>query len=105
MIAFILTCHCSAEAELYFYIISFVKTWRVENTGNDAWPEGCRLLHTGGDRLGAEATSAPLLCLPPRTCLDVSVQMVAPGHQGLYSSKWRMTTPQGHFFGGQTPTF
>lgn len=78
---------------------SFVKTWRVENTGNDAWPEGCRLLHTGGDRLGAEATSAPLLCLAPRTRLDVSVQMVAPGQQGLYSSKWRMTTPQGHFFG------
>ncbi|KAF2367035.1 Next to BRCA1 central domain [Trinorchestia longiramus] len=78
---------------------SFVKTWRVENSGGDAWPAGCRLLHTGGERLGAPEASEPLLCLPPRSSLEVSMKMVAPPHKGLYSSKWRMTTHQGHFFG------
>ncbi|KAA0184961.1 hypothetical protein HAZT_HAZT005157 [Hyalella azteca] len=77
----------------------FVKTWRVENSGNDPWPMGCRLLHTGGDRLGAAEASDPLLCLPPHTSLEVSMKMVAPPNKGLYSSKWRMTTHQGHFFG------
>lgn len=32
---------------------------------------------------------------------DVSVEMVSPAATGLYSSKWRMTTPQGNFFGGE----
>ena len=94
---FVTYCANSASFSL---IASFIKTWRVENTGNDAWPQGCRLLHTGGERLGAIEASEPLSCLLPHTQLDVSMQMVAPLQQGLFSSKWRMSTMEGHFFGG-----
>lgn len=34
-------------------------------------------------------------------CTDVSVEMLSPAEPGLYSSKWRMSTTQGNFFGGK----
>lgn len=36
--------------------------------------------------------------------IDVSVEMTSPACTGLYSSKWRMTTANGSFYGGEVTT-
>ncbi|KAK4323865.1 hypothetical protein Pmani_005502 [Petrolisthes manimaculis] len=76
----------------------FIKTWRLENTGEEGWPVGCSLVYTGGEKMGAplQVSVSPLAA---GQVADVSVEMVSPAETGLYSSKWRMTTPQGNFFG------
>lgn len=77
-----------------------MKTWKIRNNGDDSWPNGCQLIFTGGDRLGApnKLSINPLL---PGHEIDISVEMVSPMQTGLYSSKWRMSTAQGNFFGGK----
>ncbi|KAG0730403.1 hypothetical protein GWK47_000294 [Chionoecetes opilio] len=76
----------------------FIKTWRIQNTGEEGWPSGCSLVYTGGELMGAPSrvSVAPLAA---REVADISVDMVSPGITGLYSSKWRMTTAQGSFYG------
>ncbi|XP_076063256.1 protein ILRUN [Oratosquilla oratoria] len=77
----------------------FIKTWRIQNSGEEPWPSGCCLIFTGGERLGAGERVEVGSPLAPGQFCDVSVEMVSPSATGLYSSKWRMTTTQGNFFG------
>ncbi|KAK8385443.1 hypothetical protein O3P69_016335 [Scylla paramamosain] len=76
----------------------FIKTWRIQNTGEECWPSGCSLVYTGGEQMGAppHVSVAPL---GAGEMADISVEMVSPGCTGFYSSKWRMTTAQGSFYG------
>ncbi|KAG7164931.1 ILRUN-like, partial [Homarus americanus] len=76
----------------------FIKTWRIQNTGEDGWPSGCSLIFTGGEQLGAPS-HVSVSSLGAGEVADISVEMVSPSQTGLYSSKWRMTTAQGNFFG------
>lgn len=76
----------------------FIKTWRIQNTGEDGWPSGCSLIFTGGEQLGAPS-HVSVSSLGAGEVADISVEMVSPSQTGLYSSKWRMTTTQGNFFG------
>ncbi|XP_050719920.1 protein ILRUN-like [Eriocheir sinensis] len=76
----------------------FIKTWRIQNTGEEGWPSGCSLVYTGGEQMGAP----PCVSVSPLAAgemTDVSVEMTSPACTGLYSSKWRMTTAQGSFYG------
>ncbi|ROT78805.1 hypothetical protein C7M84_002477 [Penaeus vannamei] len=77
---------------------AFIKTWRIQNTGEDGWPIGCSLIFTGGEQLGAPS-HVSVASLGAGECADVSVEMLSPAEPGLYSSKWRMSTTQGNFFG------
>lgn len=63
------------------------------------WPENCQLIFTGGNQLGAP-NQVSIYSLLPGHEADISVEMVSPMETGLYSSKWRMSTSQGNFFGG-----
>ncbi|XP_069945128.1 protein ILRUN-like isoform X1 [Cherax quadricarinatus] len=76
----------------------FIKTWRIQNTGEDGWPSGCSLIFTGGEQLGAPSHIS-VSSLGAGEVADISVEMMSPAQTGLYSSKWRMSTAQGNFFG------
>ncbi|XP_045600869.1 protein ILRUN isoform X2 [Procambarus clarkii] len=76
----------------------FIKTWRIQNPGEDGWPGGCSLIFTGGEQLGAPS-HVNVSSLGAGEVADISVEMTSPSQTGLYSSKWRMTTAQGNFFG------
>ncbi|KAK7082690.1 hypothetical protein SK128_002555 [Halocaridina rubra] len=76
----------------------FIKTWRIQNTGEDGWPGGCSLIFTGGEQLGAPS-HVNVNSLAAGEVADISIEMVSPSQTGLYSSKWRMSTAQGNFFG------
>jgi len=79
----------------------FVKTWKVQNTGNDPWPPGCVLVHTHGHLM----TSAGQTCLAvdppllPAQTRDLSIEMRSPVEAGIYEGKWRLSTAGGQYFG------
>lgn len=76
----------------------FVKTWRIQNPGSEGWPTGCRLLYAGGELLNAP-TMVAVQAIPAGETSDVSIEMLSPAETGIYSSKWRMCTATGNYFG------
>ena len=77
---------------------SFVKTWRVKNTGKCDWHEGVVIAFESGDRLDGPLTVA-VGALPVGQQVDVSVPMQAPAQGGGYAGVWRMQDGGGRFFG------
>ena len=78
---------------------SFVKTWRVENSGTCTWAEGTTFAFLSGDDLSAEdAVSVPVT--EPGEELELSVEMEAPQEGGTYRSNWQLRTPDGERYGG-----
>lgn len=74
------------------------KSWTMANTGDVPWPEGTRLVHVGGDRLGTPA-SVPVAAATPGEHVDIGLEMEAPEAPGRYVSYWRLTMPDGGRFG------
>jgi len=78
--------------------VSFVKTWRIRNSGTCDWEAGFHLVFVGGDQLGAPASvSAPATV--SGASADVSVPMTAPSARGSYKGNWRMQSADGQVFG------
>lgn len=75
----------------------FEKTWLVD-TGASAWPEGCALVHVGGDLMGATPV-IPVAAQTANSKVQLSVNFTAPSQPGRFRSRWRMITPQGRRFG------
>ncbi|KAL7306848.1 hypothetical protein TKK_0001009 [Trichogramma kaykai] len=76
----------------------FVKSWIVQNSGSEPWPEGLCLNFTSGVQMG-EVTSIPVPMLQPRATTELSVELVSPPTLGVYQGKWRMMTSNGSYFG------
>ena len=100
---------------------SFVKTWRLVNTGTCSWSSGYVLVFVSGDRMSAPDT-VPLTSgsVPPNGTVDVSVTLKAPPSAGTYQGYFKLRAPDGIVFGvgvkgdsnfwvkvvvGTTPTF
>lgn len=77
---------------------TFVKTWRIQNNGNAAWPFGVFLKFTSGDQLGP-VNLVSVKPLDAGEYYDLSVNMISPGKTGMYHGQWRMCTPTGQYFG------
>ncbi|XP_031549630.1 protein ILRUN-like [Actinia tenebrosa] len=77
---------------------TFVKTWRLQNSGPGRWPSGVFLKFTSGDQLGP-IKSVEVQSLAPGEAADVSVNMISPNTPGMYQGQWRMCTPTGSYFG------
>jgi hypothetical protein len=79
---------------------TFVKTWRIKNSGTCTWDGRYHLVHAGGPVLGAvvETLQMPATVTPGQT-VDLSLTMLAPVTPGSYQSDWKVQTPQGTFFG------
>jgi hypothetical protein len=80
---------------------SFVKTWRVQNTGSSTWTTSYSLNFVSG----APMTSTTKVPLPqevgPGQTLDISVSMTAPAEAGNYKGFWQLSNAQGTVFGTQ----
>jgi hypothetical protein len=78
---------------------SFVKTWKLMNTGTTTWTTSYSLVHVSDNLMGAE-NSVPLRVeVPPNQNVDISVNMVAPSANGNYRGFWRMRNAAGQLFG------
>ncbi len=87
----------------------FTKTWRIRNTGVNAWNSGYKLVFVSGDRLsGPSSVSIPGFVAPGQT-VDISVSLIAPQTAGTYRGNWMLQSPEGTTFGvgfnGQVPVW
>ncbi|MCB8927209.1 MAG: hypothetical protein H6652_16450 [Ardenticatenaceae bacterium] len=77
---------------------TFVKTWRVKNTGNVAWGSGYHLVFTAGTAM-TEKTKQALPTAVPGQEVNLSVEFTVPAQPGVYVSSWRLQDDQGQLFG------
>jgi hypothetical protein len=78
---------------------SFVKTWRLRNSGTCTWEPSYSAVFVSGVQMGAPSpVYLPHTVLPGAT-VDVSVPMMAPMTPGTYRGNWMLSTPAGLLFG------
>jgi hypothetical protein len=77
--------------------VSFVKMWRIRNSGTCDWT-GSSLVFVGGGQLGAPAVIA-VPVTSSGAVVDISAPMTAPAAPGTYMGNWRMRSNTGEFFG------
>ena len=78
---------------------SFVKTWRLSNTGTCLWTADYALVFLNGSVMGGPAVQRLNATVRPGESLDVSVNLVAPQSKGVYSGNWMLRNAQGVLFG------
>lgn len=76
---------------------TFLKTWRIRNTGTTEWGAGYRLSFFNHERMGAPE-SVPLPPVGPGEEVDVSITLKAPTTPGQHRSTWKPRSPHGTFF-------
>jgi hypothetical protein len=82
---------------------SFIKMWKVKNTGNVDWPIGSHLLFNGGSILRPypiarpDCFAVPVINPDEETCITAELQ--APDSPGNYTSYFCLCTPDGQRFG------
>lgn len=79
---------------------SFVKTWRLKNTGSCTWTSSYDLVFHSGDAMNAPA-AVQLTggTVAPGGTVDVSVQLTAPNSEGTYKGFFRIRNGSGVIFG------
>ncbi len=84
---------------------SFVKTWRLRNSGSCTWTTSYRVVFESGNALGAPASINLPASVPPGATVDISIQMKAPDAPKDYESNWKLQNASGTIFGtGSTGT-
>lgn len=77
---------------------TFMKTWRIGNSGDEPWPPGCQLRFCDGENL-SRTDRIVVDAIQPKNTADISVEMHSPAQPGVYQSQWRMCTATGMYFG------
>lgn len=76
---------------------TFVKAWRVGNTGTCEWDSSYALVFVNGNQFGAP--SAPITAASPGQEATISLSMVAPTEPGTYHGTWQLQDAAGQPFG------
>ena len=79
----------------------FTKTWRIMNSGSNAWTTSYKLTYISGDLMGDAKQVTLAQSVPPGQQFDISVDLVAPSQPGTYKSSWQMVNANGTAFGDQ----
>lgn len=89
------------EGESIPPLTNFQKSWHIQNSGTETWPEGVCLQYIGGVQMGA-CTKVPVSSLGPAEITVISVDLQSPPYCGTFKSKWRMMVKSTEtFFGGE----
>lgn len=79
---------------------TFVKTWRLRNTGSCTWNSSYSLVFDSGDSLGGPAsTQLTTGSVAPGDTVDVSVTLKAPDSPKDYRGNWKLRNGAGVVFG------
>jgi hypothetical protein len=79
---------------------TFVKTWRLRNTGSCTWTTAYQLVFYSGDAMSGPASSQLTTgSVPPGSTVDVSITLIAPTTPGAYHGEWRLRNTGGTTFG------
>jgi hypothetical protein len=77
---------------------SFVKGWRIQNSGTCDWGPGFELVFVSGDQMGGPASVA-ISPTPAGNTVDVSVELEAPTTYGTHRGNWRARSDEAQMFG------
>ena len=78
---------------------SFIKTWRLVNSGTCAWTTEYGIVFSYGTQLSTQTTYAMPAYVPVGSSIDISIEMTAPQDPGTYQSSWMLENPAGSHFG------
>lgn len=78
---------------------SFVKTWRIMNTGSCNWTTSYTIFFISGSSMSAPSAVAFPRTVKPGETVDLSISMVAPTTAGNFTGNWMLNTPNGNAFG------
>jgi len=81
---------------------SFVKTWRVKNTGTCTWISGYQLVYAYGNTPASSMGGKPVPIsnpVAPGATVDLSAALTAPTTPGTYQGFWQMTNDKATPFG------
>ena len=81
---------------------SFVKTWRLTNTGTCTWNSSYQMVFDHGDGMGVASGYSQSMTagtVAPGQSVDVSVTLTAPASGGTFTGYWRFRDPNGTYFG------
>jgi hypothetical protein len=77
---------------------SFIKTWRVRNSGTCDWDAGFELAFVSGEQMdGPASVSLPGVAAGDE--VDISVDLAAPTAYGTHKGTWRLRADDGAPFG------
>lgn len=77
---------------------SFIKTWRIRNTGTCDWGAGYYLAFADGEEMdGPDGVRVP--GTPAGESAEISVELVAPVEEGQYRAYWQMCVNESDCFG------
>jgi hypothetical protein len=77
---------------------TFVKTWRLKNTGATTWSTSFKLGFLQGDQMGGPASVPVPRAVAPNESVDISVSLIAPSTAGHYRGFWKMINAGGQSF-------
>jgi hypothetical protein len=78
---------------------TFVKTWRLRNTGTCTWNSNYALAFVSGDSLGGPRYVNLRGNVAPGQEVDISVTLTAPSKDGRYTGYWMLRNASGALFG------
>jgi ABC-type amino acid transport substrate-binding protein/heat shock protein HslJ len=81
---------------------SFVKSWRVRNSGTCTWDSKYYLAYASGNSSLSQMGGQPTYIkgtVPPGATYDISVNLTAPAQPGVYQGFWQMKDPKNVAFG------
>jgi len=78
---------------------SFIKTWRLRNSGTSTWTRAYSLVFANGSQMNGLSLIPLLGTVAPGGVIDVSVTLVAPNSPGTYKGYWELRSATGILFG------
>lgn len=78
---------------------TFVKAWRLQNSGTCLWDTGYAVAFIGGERMEATSPVNLTRVVPPGSTVDLAVDLVAPQQPGSYQGYWKLVGLDGNYFG------
>jgi hypothetical protein len=79
--------------------VSFVKTWRLRNSGTTTWTTDYSLIFANGSHMNGLSLIPLSTTVAPGDTIDVSVILVAPSSPGTYQGSWELRSASGILFG------
>jgi hypothetical protein len=78
---------------------TFVKTWRLENSGTCNWPTDTLVVFLSEKQMGAPSSQSIGAAVAVGEQRDISLTMVAPTEAGTYTGYWMLKIPNAGRFG------
>lgn len=78
---------------------TFVKIWRIKNTGTCTWTSSYALAFNGGDLLSGPSAAALAGNVKPGEYIEIPVTFTAPNKDGNYRGYWKLRNASGALFG------